>query len=1141
MLAVHSGNMYHGGGHPSMGRSHDHFQPTHTYPSPVPSGQVYPPRNLIQLPRLPESQPYARTSTPISTQESRRHDSTSGPSTCLESRLQGPVLPAFKDIFSPNSAQSSASPTFGASWNSRPGLPPSDMTSNTHKPHADQRSTLTHRHTPSLSLQTLPTLERRIDGRTAGQSAVSHSSGQPIPNSPYAAYPDPREQMGYRPDGMGRDSPVAYRNNGTLSPYAPGPADEHSYMSPRAAYDHSSSHNASSGPECQRLYLGVKEIPGEGHFHLYDGGYRIPTQIDGEQVNPAWGLTKANKPRKRLALACLDCREKKIKCEPGANSCVQCEKAKRPCRRAPLQSLNGDTPPAATWSSSAGSPPRTEISGGHTTNDVETEYNRKRRSRDEPSSPATVAKKHRSISPVLNGKTASPTINHLMSDGSTVGRPRPTERSRHMYAWEEDPFNTEPETTLYLLDSYLMHVNNATICMFPRNAFWHWVKTDMHKSAREVMVLHAVLAVGSIFADDRYAVVGKRHCHIAADALAAAANVSDLFGVQTRLLLALFYSAKDSESMAWEYTGAAVRAATNNDLRLNVEDEAAEEQRCKTDPGALTQANVHANSHFSFSRQQYQECKRRTFWACFLKDRFGAGTLCAINLQDIHLRLPSTDHMYEHSIRSEAPYYNNGIVEPLDASISATSPVCAVGWLVQVAAIWGDVLNFTNRSVHRGNSTYRESYDSFYSETEMRMQDWVSRLPEYLHYSPKNLEQSIRGDYADTFISMHAVYHFIHMKLNRYVRHAAVRDVIARNIRAAVRHARELLAVMTALRSTICERISPLTGQRCDFIPTTAFIGNITLAAIDIAGAGGLDTSLASTLEDIEGGLGCLIILARCWTSARTQHRESQKRYYQIQNMVHQPYKARGGCWLGREWGMMDPLERDFEAKDDCIYGATEDSGKPNEIYFNALKSVQDDASYQGGQREERQAYFGGSISILSSWHVCTRICIFSFERLRENRSAKSYDLFERPTLLVISEYEGGKCTCLGGGGGSESTGPAERAYAWASKDLPGRFRSRLQRNLRCRHRTAGRCTTAVAAVCWLGLLDLTIFVRGQPASCLLYLLRVLPIYLPTPLPSPTPLSPLRARMLTHNIAGRFGQKDESVWSLADLRLCVSR
>lgn len=84
-------------------------------------------------------------------------------------------------------------------------------------------------------------------------------------------------------------------------------------------------------PAAPKRYLGVKDLPGEGTFHLYEDGYRIPTQVDGEVVNPQWGLTKANKPRKRLALACLYCRDKKTRCEPGVNGCLQCVKAKRTC------------------------------------------------------------------------------------------------------------------------------------------------------------------------------------------------------------------------------------------------------------------------------------------------------------------------------------------------------------------------------------------------------------------------------------------------------------------------------------------------------------------------------------------------------------------------------------------------------------------------------------------------------------------------------------------------------------------------------------------------------------------------------------------------------------------------------------------
>jgi hypothetical protein len=126
---------------------------------------------------------------------------------------------------------------------------------------------------------------------------------------------------------------TSYFTNAAHSPYASS-NDEARYGRGASSIDGSGMTPIPPlGNEPQRKYLGIKDVAGEGQFHMYEGGFRIPTQVDGEVVNPAWGLTKANKPRKRLALACLDCREKKIKCEPGASSCLQCEKAKRPCRR----------------------------------------------------------------------------------------------------------------------------------------------------------------------------------------------------------------------------------------------------------------------------------------------------------------------------------------------------------------------------------------------------------------------------------------------------------------------------------------------------------------------------------------------------------------------------------------------------------------------------------------------------------------------------------------------------------------------------------------------------------------------------------------------------------------------------------------
>ncbi len=70
----------------------------------------------------------------------------------------------------------------------------------------------------------------------------------------------------------------------------------------------------SPGPALVARYVGKREVPGEGLCHMYDDGTFCQAVIAGEPVNPGFGVTKAGRPRKRLAKACSTCREKKIKC-----------------------------------------------------------------------------------------------------------------------------------------------------------------------------------------------------------------------------------------------------------------------------------------------------------------------------------------------------------------------------------------------------------------------------------------------------------------------------------------------------------------------------------------------------------------------------------------------------------------------------------------------------------------------------------------------------------------------------------------------------------------------------------------------------------------------------------------------------------
>lgn len=190
-----------------------------------------------------------------------------------------------------------------------------------HLPRPDQYS---QPYVPQERRWDLPAIETQ--SAATYQHPVASPYGPPFRDTyreSEAMYSRPRQQ-----------SASSYATGSVSSPYTPNTYDEVVPRSSNGTYDQGVPPPfPTNGTETTKRYLGVQDFPGEGAFHVYEGGHRLPIEVDGEVVNPQWGLTKANKPRKRLAIACLDCREKKIKCEPGASSCLQCEKAKRPCRR----------------------------------------------------------------------------------------------------------------------------------------------------------------------------------------------------------------------------------------------------------------------------------------------------------------------------------------------------------------------------------------------------------------------------------------------------------------------------------------------------------------------------------------------------------------------------------------------------------------------------------------------------------------------------------------------------------------------------------------------------------------------------------------------------------------------------------------
>lgn len=502
---------------------------------------------------------------------------------------------------------------------------------------------------------------------------------------------------------------------------------------------------------------------------------------------------------------------------------------------------------------------------------------------------------------------------------------------RGVLSLDTDPCFAEHETAMHLIDTYFEHVNSATYAMFPRQSFRHWARNCRHKCQNEIMVLYAILAMGSIFADSSFSGIGRRCAIIASEVVTSKHGRFSLPLVQSRLLLGLYNFARGKEGAAWDYCGSAIRAISGLNFNL--------ERDCHDDSAA----QIHPRREFDFTSDQLTECKRRTFWAAFLMDRFNGfcgGTLCILHPDDVFIKLPCDDETYDRGVPSQAPKYNNGINNPTECRLTAESPVAPVAWLCLISAIWGDVMTFIYRAQNRPSDDpagYKEAYEAFYQKTNNAIQGWHSRLPYYLTYSEENLDRSIQAGFAGTFIAIHALYHFTQVKLNRCVRHALVPELVPRNIRIAHSHAYRALQLMCAVGAARRDIAQPFLGQCPTYTLTTPFAGYAILCAVDVVGAGGLDSNLGATLDTINGALSCLRELKQFWASAKSQSKAAEKRGYQIQNIVKNPMKAKSGCWLGRSWGVEKALalDTDFPPKDDCIYGVE------SQVYFDALREGQ--------------------------------------------------------------------------------------------------------------------------------------------------------------------------------------------------------
>ncbi|KAJ6146937.1 hypothetical protein N7497_008919 [Penicillium chrysogenum] len=574
-------------------------------------------------------------------------------------------------------------------------------------------------------------------------------------------------------------------------------------------------------------------IDGELCFVYADGSF-CPKFIDGTPVNANWGVTKAGRPRKRLGLACLTCREKKIKCNPNPTAeamCDQCRKSGRECRfeSAPRgnRSVRGSAGPSGR--------PDPYAPAGHGALDASLSlYDMARASDSATSLPGTTGHSPMSDGSMLTSSVQEATYEtmaeadkalrsrsyrfppSLYGTDDTFGRPAAHIESTRTpkysdilgelkdnnsddplaASWHLDPYENDPESAVHYTECYFLHVNDGLYHMFPHERFGSWLKTYPTKSADDKMLLYSMMALGSVFSErpDKMAAM-RRYSRIARFAINRSQHTLSLQLAQSHIIMSLWYYATGSLVGSWDSIGAAGRAVFG--LRYNVESGGV-----VVDPSQMCDYGLHP--------QALIECRRRTFWIAFVLDRFSSlysASSTFISSDAALLRLPCREEIYETQQYATVPYFQS-------------------------------FLNHIPASNDRSTLTYNRLTEEFHTTIVQKSNQWMTQLPDYLVFSPINLERSIRQRKADTFISTHLFYHASLMKLYRHARYQSLRpETLGQYIHRARYHAVEILRISLTFDQYAKKIVPSRHSTELSISQSTLlnpFLGYVILSAADV-------------------------------------------------------------------------------------------------------------------------------------------------------------------------------------------------------------------------------------------------------------------------------------------------------------------
>ncbi|CZR54351.1 related to nitrate assimilation regulatory protein nirA [Phialocephala subalpina] len=480
------------------------------------------------------------------------------------------------------------------------------------------------------------------------------------------------------------------------------------------------------------------------------------TKEDKNDSNPPWSelKTKAGKERKRLPLACIACRRKKIRCSGEKPACKHCLRSRIPCvykvttrKAAPRTDYMAmlDKRLRRMEERIIKIVPKEEQDG--TAVSVT-------RAAVKPAIPGTIPVKSTAGKKRAADEAFAQELDHWSKSTShpnLEGGSKPT--SVMLQEQEESKLLSEGAEALpskelqeHLSEVFFENVYGQTYHLLHKPSFMRKLKAG---TVPPVLIL-AVSAVSARFSTHpklNTTPAFLRGEEWACEARKIVTNRYDWPNITILtclLILGLHEFGTCQGGRSWAFGGHAVRMAYALQLHRDLD----------YDP-----LKRNGTAELSFIDR---EIRRRTMWACFLMDRFmsaGVDRPTFIKEETIKVQLPIREKYFQLDMPGPTENLKGEVPHPLSPGAGQLSDardnMGVAAFMVRSIALWGRIINYLNLGGSDEDPHPTWHHDSVYASLLSQTEAFNDTLPDSLKYNKENLHTHETEGLANQFLFLH--------------------------------------------------------------------------------------------------------------------------------------------------------------------------------------------------------------------------------------------------------------------------------------------------------------------------------------------------------------------------------------------------